>query len=68
MMPKSQKSFDHPLSVVGEENTLVSDSTMGGEDFSYYQKEVPGCYVWLGSRNEEKRNRTWPTPPSIYGR
>ena len=42
------------ISIVGEENTLVSDSTMGGEDFSYYQKEVPGCYVWLGSRNEEK--------------
>jgi N-acetylcysteine deacetylase len=42
------------VSVFGEENTLLSDSTMGGEDFSYYQKEVPGCYVWLGSRNEEK--------------
>ncbi|KMY48310.1 M20 metallopeptidase family protein [Peribacillus loiseleuriae] len=42
------------ISVVGEANTLLSDSTMGGEDFSYYQKEVPGCYVWLGSRNEEK--------------
>lgn len=42
------------VSIVGEENTLLSDSTMGGEDFSYYQKEVPGCYVWLGSRNEEK--------------
>jgi amidohydrolase len=42
------------VSVVGEENTLLPDSTMGGEDFSYYQKEVPGCYVWLGSRNEEK--------------
>ena len=27
---------------------------MGGKDFSYYQKEVPGCYVWLDSRNEEK--------------
>ena len=42
------------ISVVGEANTLLADSTMGGEDFSYYQKEVPGCYVWLGSRNEEK--------------
>ncbi|GHH99903.1 M20 metallopeptidase family protein [Neobacillus kokaensis] len=41
-------------SIIGEENTLLTDSTMGGEDFSYYQKEVPGCYVWLGSRNEEK--------------
>ena len=27
---------------------------MGGEDFSFYQQEVPGCYVWLGSRNEAK--------------
>ncbi|WP_066315715.1 M20 family metallopeptidase [Bacillus sp. FJAT-29814] len=42
------------VSVVGEEQTLLAESTMGGEDFSYYQKEVPGCYVWLGSRNEEK--------------
>lgn len=42
------------MSIVGEENTLQADSSMGGEDFSYYQKEVPGCYVWLGSRNEEK--------------
>lgn len=42
------------ISIVGEENTLLAESTMGGEDFSYYQKEVPGCYVWLGSRNEEK--------------
>lgn len=42
------------ISVVGEANTFLADSTMGGEDFSYYQKEVPGCYVWLGSRNEEK--------------
>jgi N-acetylcysteine deacetylase len=42
------------ISIVGEENTLQADSSMGGEDFSYYQQEVPGCYVWLGSRNEEK--------------
>jgi N-acetylcysteine deacetylase len=42
------------ITIVGEENTLVSDSSMGGEDFSFYQKEVPGCYVWIGSRNEEK--------------
>lgn len=42
------------VSIVGEENVLLSDSTMGGDDFSYFQKEVPGCYVWLGSRNEEK--------------
>jgi N-acetylcysteine deacetylase len=41
-------------SVVGEENVLIPDSSMGGDDFSYFQQKVPGCYVWLGSRNEEK--------------
>ncbi|OIK15720.1 hypothetical protein BIV60_08175 [Bacillus sp. MUM 116] len=40
--------------VVGSENTVTAEPTMGGEDFSFYQKEVPGCYVWLGSGNEEK--------------
>ncbi|WP_338448345.1 amidohydrolase [Niallia oryzisoli] len=42
------------VSVVGEEKTLVSEPSMGGEDFSHYQKVIPGSFVWLGSRNEEK--------------
>ncbi|WHY89256.1 M20 family metallopeptidase [Neobacillus cucumis] len=42
------------VSVVGSKNTVIAEPTMGGEDFSFYQKEVPGCYVWLGSGNEEK--------------
>lgn len=42
------------VSVVGKENTVQAEPTMGGEDFSFYQKEIPGCYVWLGSGNEEK--------------
>ncbi|RHW34818.1 amidohydrolase [Neobacillus notoginsengisoli] len=42
------------IKVVGRENTLLAETTMGGEDFSHYQKEVPGCFVWLGSRNEKK--------------
>jgi N-acetylcysteine deacetylase len=40
--------------IVGKENTIRAEPTMGGEDFSFYQKEVPGCYVWLGSGNQEK--------------
>ena len=27
---------------------------MGGEDFSFYMKEVPGVFAFLGSRNVEK--------------
>ncbi|WP_316569947.1 amidohydrolase [Neobacillus sp. YIM B06451] len=42
------------VEIVSKEKTVVAVPTMGGEDFSFYQQEVPGCYVWLGSGNEEK--------------
>jgi len=40
--------------VVGEGNIKVPDPTMGGEDMAYFLEEVPGCYLLLGSANEEK--------------
>ncbi len=40
--------------VVGKVKTVQAEPTLGGEDFSFYQKVVPGCYVWLGSGNKEK--------------
>lgn len=40
--------------VVGKENTVLAEPSLGGEDFSLYQKKVPGCYVWLGSGNVDK--------------
>jgi amidohydrolase len=40
--------------VVGSEYTVLAEPTLGGEDFSFYQKEIPGCYVWLGSGNVQK--------------
>lgn len=42
------------ISTVGVENVVTAESTMGGEDFSFYQQKVPGCYIWLGSGNKEK--------------
>lgn len=35
--------------VVGEENVLVIEPTMGGEDFAYFANEVPGFFYRLGS-------------------
>lgn len=32
---------------------------MIAEDFSYYQQQIPGVFLYLGSRNEE-RGYTWP--------
>lgn len=42
------------ISAVGTDNVVTAESTMGGEDFSFYQQKVPGCFVWLGSGNKDK--------------
>jgi len=34
--------------VMGAENVLKLDPTMGGEDFAYFANEVPGFYFRLG--------------------
>jgi amidohydrolase len=40
--------------VVGRDCIIRDDSvrTMGGEDMSYFLERVPGCYFFLGTRNE----------------
>lgn len=41
--------------VVGAENVIRDESVriMGGEDMAYFLERVPGCYFFLGTRNEE---------------
>ena len=39
--------------VVGEENVRKMEiANMGGEDFSYYMQQVPGCYIRIGTTVE----------------
>jgi amidohydrolase len=40
-------------SVVGEENVLEFEPTMGAEDFSLVLQKVPGCYFFVGGRNPD---------------
>lgn len=41
--------------VVGEDKVKVlSDPSMAGEDFSFYLKEAPGVFFFVGNRNEGK--------------
>lgn len=35
-------------------NMIVAAPTMGAEDMSVFLEERPGCYFWLGARNESK--------------
>ena len=44
------------IEVLGAENVIRGESvrTMGGEDMSYFLERVPGCYFFLGTRNESR--------------
>lgn len=39
-------------SVVGAGNVLAVKPVTGAEDFSFYAREIPGFFIWLGVRNE----------------
>jgi amidohydrolase len=40
--------------IVGAENVHTAEPQMGGEDFSYFALERPGCFFMVGTRNAEK--------------
>lgn len=40
--------------IVGSENIVKNEMTMGAEDMSYFLEKVKGCYFFLGSKNKEK--------------
>ena len=40
--------------LLGNKNvTILTEPSMGGEDFSYYLEKRPGSYFWLGGRNKD---------------
>lgn len=42
------------IKVVGSENIDIIEPQMTAEDFSYYQKVIPGLFFFLGVKNEDK--------------
>lgn len=40
--------------IVGKEGVKTPDLTGGGEDFAIFQQKVPGCFYFLGVRNEDR--------------
>jgi len=43
--------------LLGAENVVEAALEMGGEDFSYFCQDVPGCFAWVGGAfpGQEKR-------------
>lgn len=61
MLPSLQKA-------VGKENVHLMNAMTGAEDFSYFQKEIPGFYFFVGAKplDVEEKNATGHHTPDFY--
>ena len=49
----TQKIYNAAKKIVGD-NVIEPYLSMGGEDFSYYTNEIPGCFFFLGTLPKDK--------------
>lgn len=49
--------------LVGSDNVLAQQATMGAEDFAFMLNEVPGCYAFIGNGDDEHRSLGHGTGP-----
>lgn len=54
VVDNDKKLTDKVANILGEEILVSTKPLMIAEDFSYYQKEIPGILMLLGSKNPEK--------------
>lgn len=45
---------EYAIEFLGEELVFDLEMRMTAEDFSYYAREIPGCFFRLGTRNEQQ--------------
>lgn len=45
---------DAAAKVVGWDNVVEAEASMGGEDMAYFLQKVPGCYFFIGSANPSR--------------
>ena len=50
----AEESLPALLRAAGAGNLLARRPVMGAEDFSYYQRVIPGFFYWLGVANSSK--------------
>ena len=46
---QSQFAFNSAKKIIGNKASASQKPMMGSEDFSYFLKEVPGCFAWIGN-------------------
>ena len=56
-------AYDAAREIVGEDDIVDPNPSMGGEDFSIFAEKIPGFFFWLGVENKEKdMNYVWHNP------
>lgn len=53
VLNNNEKLFNNFIRANGQEHCLEIPLQMISEDFSFYQREIPGLFVFLGTKNEE---------------
>jgi metal-dependent amidase/aminoacylase/carboxypeptidase family protein len=61
----NEKLVENFIEIVGYENLKIIEPQMTAEDFSYYQKKIPGLFFFLGVKNQEK-GHTFPLHNSKF--
>ncbi|WP_240666605.1 M20 family metallopeptidase [Longirhabdus pacifica] len=51
---EAARFFDVANNMFDKEHVSLSEPVMGAEDFAYYLKEVPGCFMFVGAANTKK--------------
>ena len=46
-------------SILGADALTDAPPSMGGDDFAWYLRDVPGCYVFVGERVAERAAYGW---------
>lgn len=48
----TQRNREAAIAFLGAEEVVDMDLSMWAEDFSYYAQQIPGCFYYLGVKNE----------------
>lgn len=51
---EAERFFHTAPRIFGEDQVRLSPKIMPAEDFAYYLREIPGCFMFIGAGNAEK--------------
>lgn len=62
----SHEAITVAAEIVGEENIVPKEKSLGGDDFAEYLLQVPGVYAFVGTANPDKPNTLAPQHADNY--